>query len=109
MRFIKIYISILACAFTMGDINAQVLPGYFDTLKLKQELIIDGNIEYFSSSIEKDIVSKFYKGGYITSEMKERSFNKHGGVNRFGGVGAADIEYRNYNIKLFKNKKSTKY
>ena len=104
MSINKLYILVILSVLVFGDGYSQILPSYYDTLKLKQELILDGNVEYFSSSIEKDIISKFYKGGFISSEIKDRSFHKHSGVNRFGGRAKAEVVYRNYDINLFKNK-----
>ena len=104
MNLNRLFLLVLVCVLCASSIWSQSLPRYYDTLELKQEIIIDGNIEYFSSSIEKDIISKFYRGGFISSEMKNRSYDKHQGVNRFGGLAQGDIEYRNYNLKFFKKK-----
>ena len=104
MNLNRLFLLVLVCVLCVNSIWSQSLPRYYDTLELKQEIIIDGNIEYFSSSIEKDIISKFYRGGFISSEMKNRSYDKHQGVNRFGGLAQGDIEYRNYNLKFFKKK-----
>ena len=104
MSLLKIFLAVFISVFGAETLLSQSLMNYYDTLQLNHELIIDGNIEYFSSSIEKDITSKFYRGGFISSEMKERSLDKHGGVNRIGGVAQGDIEYRNYKLNLFKNK-----
>ena len=104
MNLCKFFLLVLVFVFGDKLVLSQSLPGYYDTLKLKQEIIIDGNIEYFSSSIEKDIISKFYRGGFISSEMKNSSFDKHQGVNRLGIVAQASIEYRNYELNLFKKK-----
>ena len=104
MNLNRLFLLVLVCVLCVNSIWSQSLPRYYDTLELKQEIIIDGNIEYFSSSIEKDIISKFYRGGFISSDMKNRSYDKHQGVNRFGGLAQGDIEYRNYNLKFFKKK-----
>lgn len=104
MRQMKLSIVVFVLTLLANDAKAQLLPTYYDTIALGQEVILDGNVEYFSSSIEKDITSKFIRGGFISSEMKENSFDKHSGVNRLGGYGILDLEYRNYNIKLLKKK-----
>ncbi len=100
--FSKIVFS-LALLFSQ-NLVAQLLPISYDTLEIKQELIINGGVDYYSSAIEKDIASKFIRGGFIDQTMKDRSFSKHGAVNRLGGVGLASIEYRNYNKRIFKKK-----
>ena len=104
MNVNKLFSLIFVCFFCANSLWSQFLSNYYDTLSLKQEVIIDGNIEYFSSGIEKDIISKFYRGGFVSSEMKNSSYDKHSGVNRFGGLAQGDIEYRNYNLNLFKKK-----
>lgn len=87
-----------------SSLNAQLLPEYYDTLQVSHELIINGGVDYYSSSIEKDITSKFIRGGVITSDIKDNSLAKHSAINRFGVIGIGNIEYRNFNKKLFKKK-----
>jgi hypothetical protein len=40
-------------------------------------------------------------GGYISDDIKDRSFEKHSGVNRFGGDASAEFEYRNLKTEFF--------
>ena len=95
---------ILLVFLTYGDANAQLLPIYYDTLSHQQEVIIDAGVDYYGSAIQRELTSKFIHGGFITNGIKDNSFNRHSGVNRFGAVGLGTIEYRNFSKKLLKNK-----
>jgi len=103
MRIVNKIVFSLALLFSQS-IVAQLLPISYDTLEIEHELIINGGVDYYSSAIEKDITSKFIRGGFIDQAMKDRSFSKHGAVNRLGGIGLGSIEYRNYNKRIFKKK-----
>ena len=75
---------------------AQITIESYDTVEFNQELIVTGGFDYSSSSIEKDIMSKFYRGGVIDNSMKERSLNKHENVNRIGLDVGAEVFYGNF-------------
>lgn len=75
---------------------AQITIESYDTVEFNQELIVTGGFDYSASSIEKDIMSKFYRGGVIDNSMKERSLNKHENVNRIGLDVGAEVFYRNF-------------
>ena len=90
--------------FFIQEVKAQLLPIYYDTVSIKQEIILDAGFDYYGSAIQRELTSKFIRGGFITNGIKDNSFNRHSGVNRFGGVGLGTIEYRNFNKKLIKNK-----
>ncbi len=82
----------------------QFIPVGYDTTSIAQEIVVDGNICYSGTSIQKDITSKFIWGGFISEDIKDASFNKHRAVNRLGGVLSGQIEYRNFNKRLIKSK-----
>ncbi|MCH2224318.1 MAG: hypothetical protein MK066_06065 [Crocinitomicaceae bacterium] len=103
MRYLAIIMGVLSGCF-LGHLNAQMIPTDYDTLIRSQEVIVSGGVDYAGSSMQNDITSKFLFGGGITSEVKDRIFDKHTEINRFGGFLNGDIEYRNYNVKLFKKK-----
>jgi len=90
--------------FFIQELRAQLLPIYYDTTSIKQEIILDAGGDYYGSAIQRELTSKFIRGGFITNGIKDNSFNRHSGVNRFGGVGLGTIEYRNFNKKLIKSK-----
>lgn len=91
------------CGFSSAGFS-QLLPIQYDTLIRSQEIIASGNGEYSTSGIENALSSKFILGGFVTDEIKDASFDHHKGINRAGGFLNAELEYRNYNVKLFKNK-----
>ena len=90
-------ILILLLVLQVNFLEAQFLPMQYDTLINSHELILSGGVDYYGSSMEKDLTSKFIKGGLITSEIKDKSLAKHGAINRLGGVGFSRFEYRNFN------------
>ncbi len=85
-------------------VSAQLIPENYDTLTLSHELIVKGNIDYYGTSVQNDMLSKFVRGGQITEENKNNSFDRHKAINRLGAIGEGEIEYRNYNKHLFKNR-----
>lgn len=95
---------VVSFSLTISFLHAQDIPASYDTLLRKQEFILKGNIGYSASNIEKAILSKFYRGGYITSDIKDASLNKHKAVNRVGFDASAEFEYINYQKQIFKNK-----
>lgn len=96
-------LALLYIVFTWVFSYAQLLPIQYDTLKRNNEIIINTYGDYSGSSIERDISQKFLlTGGNIDSAMKLRSFDRHGGVNRFGVDITAELEYRAYNLTPFK-------
>ena len=94
----------LVLLFFIQELRAQLLPIYYDTSFIKQEIILDAGVDYYGSAIQRELTSKFIRGGFISNGIKDNSFNRHSGVNRFGGVGLGTIEYRNFNKKLIKSK-----
>ncbi|MFT5779477.1 MAG: hypothetical protein ACI837_002436, partial [Crocinitomicaceae bacterium] len=99
---ILLTIALVFCAqqFTI----AQLLPVQYDTLERSHEIIATGGFDYSGSGLQNDLTSKFIRGGLITSEIKDASFDRHKRINRFGGSFSSDIEYRNYNIRMFKKR-----
>lgn len=83
---------------------SQSLPLGYDTLSHSHELKLDGSVDFYGSAVQMALTSKFIKGGFITEDIKNSSFERHKGINRFGGVFGGDIEYRNYTSRMFKNK-----
>lgn len=99
-----IIISVILSIVRLSDVSAQLIPENYDTLSLSHELIVRGNIDYYGTSIQNDMISKFIRGGQITEENKDNSFGRHKAINRLGGIGEGEIEYRNFTKHLFKNK-----
>jgi len=79
------------------------IPMNFDTLvEPKQELILTGIADVGSTAIGFDIAGKFLFGGTITNEMKDKSLERHKSMNRFGSDVNVELEYKNYNVNMFK-------
>ena len=84
---------------------SQLLPIGYDTLaNNSHEIILNAGLDYTATSVQNDLLSKFIKGGTVTEEIKDNSFDKHGAVNRIGALAGGMLEYRNYNKHLFKKK-----
>lgn len=99
-----IILSALLVFFLQHTATAQLLPIQYDTLERSHEIIVSGAFDYSGSALQNAVTSKFIRGGVITSEIKDASFDRHKRVNRFGGSFSADAEYRNYNIRPFKKR-----
>lgn len=83
---------------------AQDIPASYDTLPRNHEIVLKGNIGYAASNIEKAILSTFYRGGFIDSDTKDASLNKHKAINRVGLDASAEFTYINYKNRILKNK-----
>lgn len=81
---------------------AQMIPIKHDTLSYKHTITVTGGFDYASNSIQRAITSKFLRGGEITNEMKDASFAKHRGVNRFGGILTSEISYAAFDVNPIK-------
>jgi hypothetical protein len=71
--------------------------------KRKNELILTGIADYSGTSLGKDIAQNLFFGGEITDKMKSKSLTRHRSINRFGFDAQTELEYRNFEINLFKN------
>jgi hypothetical protein len=101
MKFKLLLLLLLAQISAFGQ---HFIPMNFDTLiEPKQELILTGITDASSTALGFDIANKFLFGGEVTSEMKDKSLERHQSMNRFGSDANIEIEYRNYKAKLFKS------
>lgn len=96
--------AVLVSVVRFSSTFAQLIPENYDTLIRSHELIVRGNVDYYGTSVQNDLLSKFIRGGQITEDIKTNSFDRHKAINRLGGIGEGEIEYRNYTKHLFKNK-----
>lgn len=91
-------------SFTIRSQN--LLPIQHDSTYLvgsyRQEIIISGVGEYLSNSVQNELVHKMIFGGAITEPLKDRSFLGLAPINRLGFDVSGEMEYRNYNVNLFK-------
>ena len=101
MRFKLLLLLLLVQISAFGQ---HFIPMNFDTLiEPKQELIFTGIADASSTALGFDIANKFLFGGEITAEIKDKSLERHNGLNRFGSDANIEIEYRNYKANLFKS------
>ncbi len=87
--------------------GSSVLLAQNNTLSLVDSTTWNGGAVYLTghagvagTSLQKDVFGKLLYGGYIDSEMKDRSFEKHNLVNRFGVMVQNDLVYFNATKKL---------
>ena len=92
-----IIISVILSIVRLSDVSAQLIPENYDTLSLSHELIVRGNIDYYGTSIQNDMISKFIRGGQITEENKDNSFGRHKAINRLGGIGEGECAVAHVN------------
>lgn len=83
---------------------SQLIPVKHDTLEYKNEIIITGGFDYAGNSMQRALTSKFLRGGEITESIKDASYEKHGSVNRIGGILTSELSYAAYQIRPLKNK-----
>jgi len=101
MKFKLLFLLLLAQISAFGQ---HFIPMNFDTLiEPKQEFILTGIGEASSTALGFDIANKFLFGGEITTDMKDKSLERHRSMNRFGSDANIEIEYRNYKAILFKS------
>jgi len=102
----KIKLFILSFFVQISIFGQHFIPMNFDTLiEPKQELILTGIADASSTAIGFDIAGKFLFGGAITTEMKDKSLERHKSINRFGSDANFEVEYRNHNVNLFKQER----
>lgn len=97
-------LAFIGALFVSQVTSAQLLPIQYDTLPRSQEIIVSGGVDYAGSALQNQLFSKFLFGGLISSDIKDASDARHKGLNRVGGYFSSEVEYRNYDIKLFKKR-----
>jgi hypothetical protein len=100
----KLYFAFLFL-ISMNSIGQHALPIQMDTLIYNYEIISTGILDYGSTSIKNEMTKKLLYGGFIDSEMKDRSLNSHKTQNRIGIEASSEIEFRDYKTRLFKQGK----
>jgi hypothetical protein len=96
------YIILLLLLVNFMRSNAQhLIPSGYDTLVRSFEVVSHGVADYASTSLERGLVNKFFYGGEIDIDMKDRSFDRHGELNRFGFDIQAEAEFRNFKTEKF--------
>jgi hypothetical protein len=93
--------------FTAGHslFGQSTFPVFRDSLLQSNRLLINGNFDATGTSIKKEFVNTLAFGGYIDSEMKDRTLKSHRANNRFGIFGSGEITYVSGATNLFKSGK----
>lgn len=96
--FLLLFISISRIVFCQST-----LPQFIDTNLYKQEIIVQGKTDIYSSSLENIFINKLLFGGEITSNEIQQQHISQRINNSIAAEGNAELEYRNY--ALFPKKK----
>lgn len=92
--------------FTGNSLFGQsTFPVFRDSLLQSNRLFINGNFDATGTSVKKDFANTLVFGGYIDSEMKDRTLKSHRANNRFGVFGSGEITYVSGAASLFKSGK----
>ena len=78
-----------------------LFPVYSDSAFQQDVLEVEGVLEYQATALKREIQNTLIFGGYIDEDMKKRSFDKHGDLNRIGGNVNAEIRFVHGKGKLF--------
>ena len=99
MRTVLLIVLLLAS----GAVSAQLIyPAYGDSVFLTQNVIeLEGVGEYQGSAIRREFSNTLVFGGFIDTDMKDRSLSHHEEINRFGGNATTEIRYIHGKGRLF--------
>jgi hypothetical protein len=91
MRLKLVIVFLSVSLFSLSQ-NSQ--PIYFDSLGNKGVFLeLDESIDYHSTSLKNDLSKTFIWGGEIDASMKDRSFDRHKGINRFGFYNSNELRF----------------
>lgn len=93
MKEILLLLTILSGFSTFAQVN---FPNEVDTTSTaKHTLYVNGQFDLQSTSVRREVFNTLIWGGYIDDEMKQRSFDQHDDVNRFGLASNNELIYQN--------------
>ncbi len=98
-------------ALTFVFITGHLLFGQFtfpvfrDSLLQSNRLLLNGNLDVTGTSMRKEFVNTLAFGGYIDSEMKDRTLKSTRANNRIGVFGSGEVTYVSGAANLFKSGK----
>jgi hypothetical protein len=101
MRNTIIFLFALVFHHTFGQLW---LPIQYDTTLINQEIILSGDNSYNSTSLRNSLADRLFRGGKISDDVINNSYDAHNGLNRLGKNLQTEIEYRNYKANIFGNK-----
>lgn len=80
-------------------------PVFRDSLLQRNRLLLSGNLDVTGTSMRKEFVNTLVFGGYIDSDMKDRTLESTHANNRIGVFGSGEVTYVSGAANLFKSRK----
>jgi len=78
------------------SVSQQYMNDAYDTTFVRQNFQFSSIGQYAGNGLNNEMVRKLFLGGEITSEMINRSSNKHGLINRMGFDASSDFQYHHF-------------
>jgi hypothetical protein len=94
-------------AFSIQSWGQSTFPVLRDSLLNRNRISLTGNLDLTGTSFRKEFVNTLLFGGYIDSDMKNRTLNAHRLNNRIGIYGTGEVTYVAGAKSLFKSGKYT--
>lgn len=102
-NFTTIFTILIAILSISNPISAQFnAPTYSDSALSQPVLELDGLLDYQATSLRRELTDILLFGGYIDQDIKDRSFDKHQEINRFGININNEIRYIHGKGSIFK-------
>jgi len=99
MKTILLLLTLLSGFSTLAQVN---FPNEVDTTTTAGHTIfINGQVDLQGTSVRREMFNTLIWGGVIDDAMKQRSFDKHDDVNRFGIASNNEFIYQNRNSCSF--------
>jgi hypothetical protein len=92
---------VLSCAFYGW--SQSTLPQNGDTSLYKHSITVSSAADYSGSAMKREFSNILLRGGVVDNNLKNNVFALHNGRNLFGLDLHSELEYRNYEVNLFKN------
>ncbi|MDR0802463.1 hypothetical protein [Fluviicola sp.] len=100
----KLILAISSLYLVVSSVFGQsTFPLVRDSSLRANRLSISGNLDLTGTSMRKEFVNTLLFGGYIDSEMKDRTLKAHRANNRLGIFASGDISYVAGASNLFKS------
>ncbi len=102
----RLILTISSFFLLVSSVSGQsTFPLFRDSLLQTNRLNFSGNFDVTGTSMRKEFLNTLAFGGYIDSEMKDRTLKAHRANNRVGAFLSGDISYISGATSLFKSGK----
>lgn len=101
----KLFFVVIALFITDSLLGQSTFPIFRDSLLQNNRLLVSGNFDATGTSMKKEFANTLAFGGYIDSEMKDRTLKSHRANNRFGVFGSGEVSYVSGTGNLFESGK----